>query len=302
MQLTREIFTRLKEGVVFFENFNDGELLALLKSTQREAFADNEIIFKEGTRGDKMYIVISGKVKISRNIGRNQEEVLATLEAGALFGEMGPIDQSPRSARATASGETVVLSLREAILRQNNMALAYKLYKNFAVMLATRLRTTNQRLTDLSVADRSSSEKIKDLVKKRMESGQGIKGVDLRNANLTEVFLHNADLSNSIMIRANLTGAKMKEAKLANCKLVMSDFTGADLSGADFSNADFTGATFTNANFSGASLNGANLQGADLSDVMPNTMPPLPKTAQAAAAAPAAAAAAAVAAPKKAAS
>lgn len=275
MQLTKEIFTKLKEGVVFFENFNDGELLALLKSTQREVFKDNEIVFKEGTRGDKMYIVISGKVKITRNIGKNQEEVLATLESGSLFGEMGPIDQSPRSARATSVGDSVLLSLREAILRQNNMGLAYKLYKNFAVMLAARLRTTNQRLTDLSVADRTSSEKIKDLVKKRMESGQGIKGVDLRNANLTEVFLHNADLSNSIMIRANMTGAKMKEAKLNNSRLVNSDFTGADLSGADFTGADLTGSTFTNANFSGANLAGANLQAADLTDVMPNTLPPI---------------------------
>ena len=127
MQLTKEIFTRLKDGVVFFENFNDGELLALLKSTQREIFEANEIVFKEGTRGDKMYIVIAGKVRISRSIGRNQEEVLATLDSGSLFGEMGPIDQSPRSARATASGDTVLLSLREQILRQNNVALASKI-------------------------------------------------------------------------------------------------------------------------------------------------------------------------------
>ena len=275
MQLNKEIFTRLKESVVFLSNFNDGELLALLKSTQREVFEDNEIVFKEGTRGDKMYIVIAGQVKISRSIGRNQEEVLATLDAGALFGEMGPIDESPRSARATAGGDTILLSLREAILRQNNVALAYKLYKNFAVMLAERLRTTNQRLTDLSVADRTSSEKIRDLVKKRMESGQGIKGVDLRNANLSEVFLHNADLSHSIMIGANMSGAKMKDAKLDHSKLVNADFTGADLSGANLSGADFTASNFSNANFAGANLAGAHFDAADMSEVAPNTLPPV---------------------------
>ncbi|MCZ6750130.1 MAG: pentapeptide repeat-containing protein [SAR324 cluster bacterium] len=273
MQLNKEIFTRLKESVVFFSNFNDGELLALLKSTQREVFEDNEIVFKEGTRGDKMYIVIAGQVKISRSIGRNQEEVLATLDAGALFGEMGPIDESPRSARATAGGDTILLSLREAILRQNNVALAYKLYKNFAVMLAERLRTTNQRLTDLSVADRTSSEKIRDLVKKRMESGQGIKGVDLRNANLSEVFLHNADLSHSIMIGANMSGAKMKDAKLDHSKMVNADFSGADLSGANLSGADFTASNFSNANFAGANLAGAHFDAADMSEVAPNTLP-----------------------------
>ena len=94
MQLTKEIFTKLKENVVFFQNFNDGELLALLKSTQREVYEDNEVVFKEGARGDKMYIIISGSVRIARNIGRNQEEVLVTLESGSLFGEMGPIDHN----------------------------------------------------------------------------------------------------------------------------------------------------------------------------------------------------------------
>jgi len=275
MQLTKEIFTKLKENVVFFNNFNDGELLGVLKSTQREVFADGEVIFKEGTRGDKMYIIIAGQVRISRNIGRNQEEVLATLDQGVLFGEMGPIDQSPRSARATAAGDTVLLSLREHILRQNNLGLAYKLYKNFSVMLAERLRTTNQRLTDLSVADRGSSEKIKDLVKKRIEKGEGIKGANLRGANLTEVFLHNADLKDSLMINANLTGAKMNRANMQGCKLVNANLTGADLSGANFSGADLTGAVFSEANLQGANLQGANFSGADLSEAfMEATAPP----------------------------
>lgn len=274
MQLTRELFTKLKEGVVFFNNFNDGELLALLKSTQREMMKDGEIIFKEGTRGDKMYIVISGKVRIGRPIGQKQEEVLATLETGALFGEMGPIDESPRSARATAVGETVLLSLREVVLRQNNIALAYKLYKNFAVMLSERLRNTNQRLTDLSVSDRTSSEKIKDLVKKRVEGGQGLKGTNLRGANLNEVFLHNADLSESIMINANFSGAKLTKATLKGCKLVGANFTNADFQGADLSGADFTGAVFQQANFSGAKIVSANFSGADLSaSLMENTAP-----------------------------
>ncbi|HUJ73659.1 MAG TPA: pentapeptide repeat-containing protein [bacterium] len=266
MQLTKEIFQRLKETTFFFKNFNDGELLGVLKSTQREVFKDNEIVFKEGTRGDKMYIIIVGKVKISRNIGKNQEEVLVTLESGQLFGEMGPIDASPRSARATAVGDTVLLSLRESILRENNLGLAYKLYKNFSVVLAERLRNTNQRLTDLSASDRDSSERIKVLLRKRLESGVGLKGTDLRNANLTEVFLHNADLKDSVMLNANLSGAKMKGALLQNAKLVGANFTGADLQGANLSGADLTGAIFENANFAGANLQGANLTAADLAE------------------------------------
>lgn len=266
MQLTKEIFARLKENVTFLKNFNDGELLGVLKSTQREVFQDKEVVFKEGTRGDKMYIIIAGKVKISRNLGRGDEEVLVVMESGALFGEMGPIDESPRSARATAVGETVLLSLRESILRENNLGLAYKLYKGFSVMLAERLRNTNQRLTDLSLSDRDSSEKIKALIKKRIESGQGLKGTDLRGANLTEVFLHNADLKDSVMLNANLSNAKMKGAMLQNTKLVNANFTGADLQGANLQGADLTGAVFTNANLTGANFSGATFTAADLSE------------------------------------
>ncbi len=274
MQLNREIFNRLKANVTLFNNFNDGELLGVLKSTQREVFEDDEVVFKEGTRGDKMYIIIAGGVRISRPIGRKEEEVLARLESGQLFGEMGPIDQSPRSARATAEGPTVLLSLREAILRENNLGLAYKLYKNFAVMLAERLRATNERLTELSVSGRDTSDRIKNLVKGRMEKGMGLKGTDLRGANLTEVFLHNADLRDSLMINANLTGAKMKGAQMQNSKLINANFSSAELDGAAFNGADFSGASFTGANLSGANLSGANFAGADFTDaVLPDMAP-----------------------------
>jgi len=275
MQLNRDIFIKLKENVAIFRNFNDGELLGVLKSTQREVFQDNEIVFKEGTRGDKMYIIITGGIRISRPIGRNQEEVLARLESGQLFGEMGPIDQSPRSARATAEGDTVLLSLREALLRENNVGLAYKLYKNFSVMMAERLRATNERLTELSMSGRDTSDRIKNLVKARMEKGVGLKGTDLRGANLTEVFLHNADLRDSLMFKANLTGAKMKGANLQNARLINADFSGADLEGAVFRGADFSGANLTGANLSGADLGGANFTGADFTDA---TLPELANT------------------------
>lgn len=274
MQLNKDIFNKLKENVVAFRNFNDGEMLEILKSTQREVFQADEIIFKEGTRGDKMYIIISGGTKISRYMGKDREETLAVLEIGQLFGEMGPIDQSPRSARATAVGETVLLSLREALLRENNLGLAYKLYKNFSVMLAERLRATNERLTDLAMQEKDVNEKIRSLVKTRIEKGKGLKGTDLRSANLSGMFLGNTDLRDSLFMNANFTQARMKSANLSNGKLVNANLSGADLTGANFTNADFTGAVFEGANFTEAVMKTANFTGAILNEV---TLPTGPK-------------------------
>ncbi len=278
MQLNREIFQKLKENVIFFKNFNDVEMLGLLKSTQREVFKDKDIVFKEGTRGDKLYIIIAGSVRISRSIGKNQEEVLAELGNGVLFGEMGPINQSPRSARATAMGNTVLLSLREAALRHNNLALAYKLYRNFAQMLADRLRITNEKLSSLSISDRDANEKIRQLVKNRLENNQDLKGADLRYANLSEAFLHNTDLSHSLFMDANLQEAKMRNANLQGSKFINAKFTETDLSGSNFSGADFSGASFTDANLSDAKFVNCTFSGADLGQTRQGTNLPLRKT------------------------
>ena len=268
MQLNKDIFLKLKENVVAFRNFNDGEMLEILKSTQREIFQPDEIVFKEGTRGDKMYIIITGGIKISRYMGKSREEVLAVLETGQLFGEMGPIDQSPRSARATAVGNTVLLSLREAILRENNLGLAYKLYKNFSVMLAERLRATNERLTDLSMQEKEINEKVKNLVKSRLDKGRSIKGTDLRNADMTGVFLGNSDLRDSLFLHANFKEARMKGANMQNGKFVNAVFQGADLSGANFTGADFSGAQFNEVNFSNAIMKTANFTAVTLNEAV----------------------------------
>ncbi|MEQ8661968.1 MAG: cyclic nucleotide-binding domain-containing protein [Gammaproteobacteria bacterium] len=67
--------------------------------TDVTACADGEVIFREGERGDAMYVVVEGSVTLSvRGIE------IGHLEPGELFGEMALIDAEPRSATATARG------------------------------------------------------------------------------------------------------------------------------------------------------------------------------------------------------
>ena len=77
MQLSKDIFLKLKETVSFFASFSTGELLALLKLANSESFEDGEIIFKEKTHGDKMYIILTGTVRISKYLGNKKEEEIA---------------------------------------------------------------------------------------------------------------------------------------------------------------------------------------------------------------------------------
>jgi CRP/FNR family cyclic AMP-dependent transcriptional regulator len=73
-------------------------------------YADGEIICSEGDKGDGMYVIQSGKVKITKKAGPDGLEI-AVLGKGEIFGEMALFDRMPRSATATAMGEARVLTV-----------------------------------------------------------------------------------------------------------------------------------------------------------------------------------------------
>ena len=92
-------------------------LLAMTLTAQR--FAPDAFIFVEGDKGDCLYIVVDGRVRISRRMTGMGEETLAILERGEVFGEMALVDDQPRSADARAHMEpATVLTLTQADLEE----------------------------------------------------------------------------------------------------------------------------------------------------------------------------------------
>ena len=67
-----------------------------------------EVLFDEGEKGDVMYLIREGKIKITKGKGED-EKVLAILKEGDFFGEMAIIDGSPRSAGAIAASTVSLL-------------------------------------------------------------------------------------------------------------------------------------------------------------------------------------------------
>lgn len=70
-----------------------------------ETYRDGQIVFKEGAPGDWVYVIISGKVKIIKNV-RGSSFIIAILEAGEVFGELSFLGGISRTATAQAVGET----------------------------------------------------------------------------------------------------------------------------------------------------------------------------------------------------
>lgn len=110
-------------------------------------YSDDEIICKEGEKGEVMYVIQSGKVKITKKTPSGDHKI-ATLEKGEIFGEMALFDRLPRSATATASGNARVLSIDKKKLFSTinrDPTLAFNLLKT----MSQRTRRLNEDLTKL---------------------------------------------------------------------------------------------------------------------------------------------------------
>jgi CRP/FNR family cyclic AMP-dependent transcriptional regulator len=122
-----------------------------------EDYEAGAMIFKEGTKGDKMYLILSGAVRISRTVPGMGEEALAILRAGTHFGEMALIDDFPRSADARAHE-----ACRLFVIRKEDMEdllfvdrdLAYDLLWSFVRTLSSRLRETNDKMTFMAITSK----------------------------------------------------------------------------------------------------------------------------------------------------
>jgi len=117
-------------------------------AAQKQARA-NEKIFHEGEVGTEMYLIGSGKVRISKMVPGVGEEALTILEAGSYFGEMALIDDTPRSADATAQAPCTLYVIQKADLEELmflHKDLAYELLWTFVRTLSARLRETNDKI------------------------------------------------------------------------------------------------------------------------------------------------------------
>ncbi len=71
-------------------------------------YKESEVIFEENSQGNEMYVISSGKVKISSDKSGEELE-LAILKEGDFFGEMSLVDEEPRVAKATAIKKNTTL-------------------------------------------------------------------------------------------------------------------------------------------------------------------------------------------------
>ena len=120
------------------------ELVEVLNVSELHRYEAGAIIFEERHEGDALYVVLEGRVAISK-----QGTVLARLDEGHFFGEMALMDKSPRSATVSADAPTRCIVVRRGPLfglMRRDKEIAVKLLWSFVQVLNQRLRETSADL------------------------------------------------------------------------------------------------------------------------------------------------------------
>lgn len=156
LALKRDVLMKMP----LFSRLDERELLRVMQVAEVIAFGANEVVVREGDGGDELFIVLSGRVRISRG-----DALLTEVGPGEHFGEMALIRAMPRSATVTATQESELIAIRRsdffAILRKEH-ELAVKLLWQFLGVFAERLDHTSKNLT--AARQELAAEDISDAI------------------------------------------------------------------------------------------------------------------------------------------
>ncbi|HEX2644408.1 MAG TPA: cyclic nucleotide-binding domain-containing protein [Thermoanaerobaculia bacterium] len=126
------------------------EINFLTSLSKERKLKPHQVIFREGDPGNEMYVVLEGRVMISKYILGAGEEALAFLERGDYFGEMALIDRETRSADAKAdeAGAVVLVIPREVItgILDIQKVSSLRLLKILCQLVAVRLRELDEKV------------------------------------------------------------------------------------------------------------------------------------------------------------
>src|SRR6185503_1224069 len=102
---------KLIKQAAIFSTLEEDEIARVAEICKEQSFKFGQNIFKEGEPGNRLYIVVTGDVRISRVVPGSGEEALTVLKPGACFGEMAVFDRSERSTDAISNGGTKCLTI-----------------------------------------------------------------------------------------------------------------------------------------------------------------------------------------------
>ncbi len=135
-----------------FQGLDDEAAAALSAAMTTIRLDKGAVLFREGDTGARLYVVLSGKIKLGRSGSAGRENLLAVLGPGQMFGELSIFDPGPRSTTATAVTRCEMRSLDQPELFRW-LTGRPEVARGMLAQLAGRLRRANDVAADLVFSD-----------------------------------------------------------------------------------------------------------------------------------------------------
>jgi CRP-like cAMP-binding protein len=135
-----------------FRELEGAEMGIIRGLLQSREYEPNEIIYREGAKGDSLNIIEKGKVKINKMMVEGDQFCIATLKEGDIFGIMSFLDGSAHDATIISDRQTRLTILRKPDfdgLLLSNPLVAGKVLRQLAMHLASIVRNMNSQYIDL---------------------------------------------------------------------------------------------------------------------------------------------------------
>jgi len=135
-----------------FETLDDECLKPLMRVAMLRAIPRHTVVLNAGDSTDNIYFVLSGSLKVQVSDEDGREVILTILGQGEMFGEMGVLDDSPRSASVVAVSPADLVTIAKTDfkrLMQENFELSWHVMCN----LTRRLRDADRKIESLALMD-----------------------------------------------------------------------------------------------------------------------------------------------------
>ena len=156
---------KVLQEIPILRDLDESELRLFLGIARRVQFPRGKMILKEGEVGDTMYIIAEGTVEVSKTLVRklaredfrDRDKILTKLSAEdhAIFGEVALFEQNKRTATVVALTDCSLLEISKSDflrLAEQNPRIGYKITRNIAQLLCSRLRKTDEDTIKLTTA------------------------------------------------------------------------------------------------------------------------------------------------------
>ncbi len=140
------------KSVTLFASFFELQIVTLLRYVQHRSFARHVYVMHAGEETDSIYVMLSGRVKVVIADDQGREVILGFMGPQEFFGEMGILDDQPRSASVFTLEPYEMLRLSKAAFMtclKENSEVAMLVIRN----LVKRLRAADRKIDSLALVD-----------------------------------------------------------------------------------------------------------------------------------------------------